>query len=95
MSGSNKWVRFANEVSFKGMTPNNKSVLEYIATKSNSNGAELTFRGIADYVGVTKNSAKNNTRKLEAIGVLKTKHQYGGGHKDRLPLIFKINLDWK
>lgn len=95
MIGNNKWVRFANEVSFKGMTPNNKSVLEYIAINSNSNGVELTFRSIADYVGITKNSAKNNTRKLEAIGVLKTKHQYGGGNKDTLPLIFKINLDWK
>lgn len=92
---SNKWTRFASEVSFNGMTLNNRAVLEYIASKHHSNGVELTFRDIGDSLGITKQSARRNVRKMEGIGLIKTKNQYGGGYKDVLPLIFKINLDWK
>ena len=92
---SNKWARFASEVAFKGMTLNNKVVLEYIASKHHSDGVELTFRDIGDSVGITKQSARRNVRKMESIGLIKTKNQYGGGYKDVLPLIFKINLGWK
>ena len=91
---SSKWMRFASEVSFKGMTLNNKAVLEYIASKHHSDGVELTFRDIGDSVGITKQSARRNVRKMESIGLIKTKNQYGGGYRDVLPLIFKINLDW-
>lgn len=91
----NKWTRFASEVSFKGMTLNNKAILEYIASKHHSNGVELTFREIGDYVGITKHAARRNVRKMESIGLIKTKNQYGGGYKDALPLMFKINLSWK
>lgn len=93
MTQDNKWIRLASEVSFKGMTLNNKAVLEYIASKHHSGGVELTFREIGESIGITKQSAKNSVRKMESIGLIKTKNQYG--HKDCLPLIFKINLDWK
>lgn len=92
---SNKWKRFASEVSFKGMTLNNRAVLEYIASKHHSDGVELTFRDIGDAVDITKHSARRNVRKMESIGLIKTKNQYGGGYKDVLPLIFKINLGWE
>lgn len=91
---SNKWIRFASEVSFKGMTLNNRAVLEYIASKHHSDGVELTFRDIGNSLGITKQSARRNVRKMESIGLIKTKNQYGGGYKDVLPLIFKINLGW-
>ena len=94
MTQDNKWIRLASEVSFKGMTLNNKAVLEYIASKHHSDGVELTFRDIGDSVGITKQSARCNVRKMESIGLIKTKNQYGGGYRDMLPLIFKINLDW-
>lgn len=91
----NKWTRCASEVSFKGMTLNNKAVLEYIASKHHSDGVELTFKDIGDTVGITKQSARRNVRKMESIGLIKTKGQYGGGYRNCLPLIFKINLSWK
>lgn len=94
-SKSNKWTRFTSEVSFKGMTLNNRAVLEYIASKHHSDGVELTFRDIGNSLGITKQSARRNVRKLESVGLIKTKNQYGGGYKDVLPLIFKINLGWK
>ena len=94
-SNDNKWVKFVSEVSFKGMTLNNKNILDYIASKHHSDGVELTFREIGDNTGITKHSARRNVRKMESIGLIKTKYQYGGGYKDCLPLIFKINLNWK
>lgn len=95
MNKGNKWTRFVEQVEFKGMTFNNRDVLEYIAKKHNSNGCELTFRDIGDSVGITKQSARRNVRKMERLGIIKTKHQYGGGYRDCLPLIFTINLNWK
>lgn len=91
----NKWTIFASEVSFNGMTLNNKAILEYIASKHHSGGVELTFKDIGDTVGITKQSARRNVRKMESIGLIKTKGQYGGGYRNFLPLIFKINLSWK
>ena len=74
---SNKWTRFVSELSFKGMTLNNRAVLEYIASKHHSDGVELTFRDTGDAVDITKHSARRNVRKMESIGLIKTKNQEG------------------
>lgn len=94
MTKDNKWTRFANEVSFKGMTANNKAVLEYIAHNQHSSGCVLTFRQIGAYADITKQSAKNNVKKLEKIGLIKTA-QESYTLNCKLPLNFKINLSWK
>lgn len=92
---SDKWTRFASEVSFKGMTLNDRKVLEYISSRHHSDGVELAYGDIGNSVGITKQSARRNVRKMESLGLIKTKIQYGGGYRNALPLIFKINLDWK
>ena len=95
MNKDNRWTRFASQVSFKGMTVNNRAVLNYVAHHHHSTGCVLSFRQIGSYVGITKQSARRNIRVMESFGVIKSRNQYGGGYKDTLPLIFKINLDWK
>lgn len=94
MSKDNKWIGFSNQISFKGMTENNKAVLDYIAHHHHSTGCVLSFRQIGSYVGITKQSAKNNVKKLELIGVIKVTKEYPTLNC-RLPLNFKIDLDWK
>lgn len=94
MNKDNRWTRFASEVSFKDMTPNNKAVLEYVASKHHSDGATLSFREIGDFVGITKQSAKNNIKKLEEFGILRSSRAYGM-FDSKLSLSFKINLSWK
>lgn len=94
MTKDNKWTRFVSQASFKGMTPNNKAVLEYIANRHHSDGVTLTFREIGDCVGITKQSVKNNIKKLEELGILKSIRAYGMLNS-KLPLSFKINPSWK
>lgn len=94
MSKGSKWTSFAKGLYFKGITGTNKSTLEYIASKHHTYGCELTYKQIGDAVGVTKQAARRNVRKMESLGIVKTKYQYGSGYKNSLPLLFKINLDW-
>lgn len=90
----NKWTRFAEHVNFKGMTANNKAVLEYIAYNQHSNGCTLTYRQIGSYIGITKQSAKNNVKKLSTLGLVSIKKEYPTLNC-KLPLRFTIDLNWK
>lgn len=93
---SNKWTRFSEDVSFKGITDTNKEILLYIASKHNSNGVILTYKEIGSAVGVTKHTARRNIRKMESLGLIKTKNQFPSvGYRDTLPLKFFINLCWR
>lgn len=89
-----RYLDFAESVSFKGMTLNNSDTLLCIANNHSGGSSTLKYQSIADYVGCTKATAKNNVKKLEGLGIVRVSKQYAG-YDDKLPRVFTINLKWR
>lgn len=87
-----KAVKFSNELTFKGMTINNREVFLAIAESSKNTRCVLTFKMIGDIAGVTKQTAKNNVRKLEGLGIIRCSNQYR--FNDKMPYNYTINTKW-
>ena len=89
---SKKVINFCNELTLKGMTINNQKVLLAIAETSKNTRCVMTFKMISDIAGVTKQTAKNNVRKLEGLGIIRCNNQYH--FNDKMPYNYTINTKW-
>lgn len=89
MKNKSKWERFVEQLDFKGMSEDNKKVINIIAKNTNTLGCILTYSEISRDLGITKSSARKSVKKLEFLGIIETVRE------DSLPLIFYLNADWK